>query len=248
SWKSSSTMCSSCETVPLKSRIGALAGPRSVLTLDVLAQAREVRPVERLERALVLLHAPAPEVEVDRRHAILDRGPERPAVLRHQAPQASASDLVDERAAVVVRHQLVELLEREIGLAPDVAELEHRVVVARVLVVDQLEAVAHPDEVLGQQVVVARDGALVAHGHRALDLRHLRCELEVALGQPQAALLHDADVALLDAEHVEVVTEAPAGVQLPNRGGDLAQAVAAAQVLRAHRRALDEVETTGAQG
>ncbi len=39
-------------------------------------------------------------------------------------------------------------------------------------------------------------------------------ELEVALGQPQAALLHDPDVALLHAEHVEVVAERPAGVQL----------------------------------
>ena len=67
-------------------------------------------------------------------------------------------------------------------------------------------------------------------------------ELEVALGQAQAALLHDLDVALLRAEHVEVVAEAPARVQLAARLGDLAQAVAAAQVLGAHRRALDEVE------
>src|SRR5262249_691038 len=102
-WKSSSTMCSSCETVPLKSRISALAGPRSIVTVDGLGEAGEIRPVELLHGALVLLHAPAPEVEVDGGDAVLDRGPERPAVLGHEAPEAGARDLVHERTAVVVR-------------------------------------------------------------------------------------------------------------------------------------------------
>src|ERR1700741_3297813 len=105
-------MCSSCETVPLKSRIRARAGRRSVVTPDVLAETREVGAVELREGALVLLHAPAPEVEVDRRDPFLDRGPERPAVFGHQPPQPCSRNLVDERAPVVVRHQLVELLER----------------------------------------------------------------------------------------------------------------------------------------
>src|ERR1700712_2948875 len=158
-------MCSSCETVPLKSRISARAGGlASVVTPDVLHELVELRPVELRDRALVLLHAPAPEVEVERRDAVLDRGPERPAVLRDETPQARPRDLVGERAPVVVADELVELREREIRLAPDVAELEHRVVVARVLVVDEAEAVAGPDEVLRQQVVVAGHEALIAGG------------------------------------------------------------------------------------
>ena len=68
-----------------------------------------------------------------------------------------AGDLVAQRPAVVVRDELLELLEREIRLAPDVAELEARLVVAGVLVVDQPELAADVDEVLREQVVVARD-------------------------------------------------------------------------------------------
>ena len=94
--------------------------------------------------------------------------------------------------------ELVELLEREVRLAPDVAELEAGVVVARVLVVDQPELAADVDEVLGQEVVVARDRALVADGHGRLDRAHLRLELEVAVGEPEAPLLDDPQVARLD--------------------------------------------------
>src|SRR3954469_5241414 len=101
-------MCSSCETGPLKSRIRARAGPRSVVTLDVLAELREVGAVELLDRALELLHAPAPEVEVDRRDAVLDRRPQHPAVLGHQAVQPRAGDLVGEWRAVVVADELLE--------------------------------------------------------------------------------------------------------------------------------------------
>ena len=57
--------------------------------------------------------------------------------------------------------RLVELLGRQIRLAPDIAELEAGVVVARVLVVDQLELAPDVDEVLSQQVVVARNRPLV---------------------------------------------------------------------------------------
>ena len=43
---------------------------------------------------LVLLHPPRPEVEVDGARAVLDRRPQRPAVLRHQPPQAGPRQLV----------------------------------------------------------------------------------------------------------------------------------------------------------
>src|SRR3978361_753996 len=119
-------MCSSCEPVPLRSRISARAGGlASVVTPDALHELVELRPVELRDRALVLLHAPAPEVEVERRDAVLDRRPERPAVLGDEAPEPRSRDLVGERTAVVMRDELVELCEREVRFAPDVAELEH---------------------------------------------------------------------------------------------------------------------------
>src|SRR3954452_23008077 len=58
----------------------------SVRTPGLVEQRLEVRAVELGHRALVLLHPPGPEVEVDVRHAVLDRRPQRPPVLRHQAP------------------------------------------------------------------------------------------------------------------------------------------------------------------
>ncbi len=138
--------------------------------------------------------------------------------------------------------ELVELVERQVRLAPDVPELEAGVVVTRILVVDQPEAVADVDEVLGEKVVVARHGALVPDGHRLLDSPHLRLVVEVAVGKAEAALLDDAEVALLDTEHVEVVAEPACCVQLPARGGDPVEPVAAAKVLRSLRPALDELE------
>ena len=70
----------------------------------------------------------------------------------------------------------------------------------------------------------------------------MRLVLEIAVGQAEAALLDEAEVALLDQEHVEVVAEPPRSVQLPARGGDPVEPVAAAQVLRGLRLALDELE------
>jgi hypothetical protein len=141
-----------------------------------------------------------------------------------------------------VGYEFVEVLEREIRLAPDVAELEAGVVVARVLVVDEPEAVADVDEVLGEEVVVAGDGTFVAHGHRLPDSPHVRPVVEVALGKPEAALLHQLEVARLDLEHVEVVAEAPCSVELAAGRCDPAQLVAAPQVLGCLRLSLDELE------
>src|SRR6476646_9590174 len=95
----------------------------SVRALDVTDEAVEVRAVELGDGAVVLVHPPRPEVEVDVRDTVLDRRPERPAVLRHEPPQAGPGDLVHQVLAVVVADKLVELREREARLAPDVAEL-----------------------------------------------------------------------------------------------------------------------------
>src|SRR5262245_9355310 len=138
-----------------------LSRTASVFARDVLEQAPEVGAVELQDGPLVMLHAPFPEVEVDLGDAVLNRGPERPSVLRHEPPEACASGLVSKRPAVVVANELVELLEREVRLAPDVAELEAGVVVARVLVVDEHERATDVDEVFGQEVVVAGDRSFV---------------------------------------------------------------------------------------
>ena len=92
---------------------------------------------------------------------------------------------------------------------------KHGVVVARVLVVDQPESVGREDEVLGQQIVVARHGRLFARAEGVADSRDVRRELEVALGQAEATGLDDLQVARLGLEHVEVVAEARA----PRAGG-----------------------------
>ena len=83
---------------------------------------------------------------------------------------------------------------------------------------------------------------LRAHAHRLLERAHLRLELEVAVGEPEAALLHDADVAALDLEHVEVVQEPPPAVQAPAGLGDRGEPVAALQLLGAHHLAVEELE------
>ena len=192
--------------------------------------------------ALVLLHPPAPEVEVDVGNAVLDGRPERPAVLRHEAPQPGARNLVGERPPVVVGDQLVELLEGEVRLAPDVPELEARVVVPGVLVVDEAKAVADVDEVLRQEVVVTGDGALVPNRHGFADSHHLRLIVEIPLRKPEAALLHETQVARLNLEHVEVVAEAARAVELAASGRDPVELVAAPQVLGCLRLPLDELE------
>ena len=138
--------------------------------------------------------------------------------------------------------QLVELLQRKVRLAPDVPELEAGVVVPRVLVVDQAEGAADVDEVLGEEVVVARDRALVADGHGLLDCPHLRLELEVAFRESKAPLLHDPQVASLDVEHVEVIAKPSRAMELPAGCGSEIELVAAPEVLGGLRRTLDELE------
>src|SRR5215204_7796815 len=113
--------------------------------------------------------------------------PQRPAVPRHQPEQPGPGDLVAQVLAVVAVDEHLELLETEQALAPDVAQLEARVVVAAVLVVDEPEPVAVVDEVGREQVVVARHGRLRTYGQCLLRARHLRGEVQVSRRHPVAA-------------------------------------------------------------
>src|SRR5690348_4727827 len=56
-----------------------------VRTLHVLQEPGKVRACKATRRALEALHRPRPEIEVQRAGRVLDRPPQRPAVLAHQA-------------------------------------------------------------------------------------------------------------------------------------------------------------------
>src|SRR5665213_2429850 len=142
---------------------------RSVVPLDVGDQALEQGSAEGGDGPLVLLHPPWPEGEVELAGRLLDRGPQGPSILRHQAPQAGPCDLVGQVRAVVGGDQVLELVVVQVAFAPDVAQLEAGVVVAGVLIVDERDAVAVVDEVAGQQVVVAGDRGLAPHGQGSPD-------------------------------------------------------------------------------
>src|SRR3954468_18152989 len=120
---------------------------RSVIAGHLLEEPLEVRAVELRDRTLVLLQPPGPEVEVDGADGVLDGGPQRPAVLRQQPPEPGPGYPVAEQPSVVGLDQLVELVERQRRLAPEVAELEAGVVVAAVLIVDEPQPLAVVDDV-----------------------------------------------------------------------------------------------------
>ena len=108
----------------------------------------------------------------------------------------------------------------ETELLAGVAQLEGRVIVAAVLVVDDPQPLAVVEVVLGQEIVVAGHGRERPDGQGGLDARQERDPVAVARRDGHRVLVHDAQVELRQAEHVEVVPEAWAGVQAPKRRGD----------------------------
>src|SRR5688572_18710910 len=148
---------------------------RSATGGDPVEEVVEAVRGEATDGLLVALHPPPVEVVVDRTGRGLDEAPQRPAVLRAQRLQVDpgAEGGVLRRPA---RDQLVGLLPAEAALGGGVAELEGRVVVAGVLVVDQPHPLAVVDEVAGQQVVVARDRGRWTDRERAAYALPLRRE------------------------------------------------------------------------
>src|SRR4051812_46738277 len=112
-------------TRALEGKVAAPARPpltESVIAGHVLQEQLEVGALELGDRTVVLLHGPGPEVVVQPADGRLDRSPQRPAVLRHQRPEPRASNAVAEQPTVVGLHQLLQVREVQVGLAPEVAE------------------------------------------------------------------------------------------------------------------------------
>ena len=161
------------------------------------------------------LHRPAPEVVVDLRDLLLDRRPERPAHVGHEGVQLHAGEEAVVSGAEVRLAEDCSQVVVELTLLRCVRELEGRVVVSRVLVVEQPERRAVVDVVLGEQVVVARHRGSGVHAHRALDVGDRRH----AVLEP----VRDADAALVgrarDIARWSGTCRNRAGSEAP-RGGD----------------------------
>src|SRR6185437_9394836 len=140
-----------------------------VFCVSFFEQAGDVWTLEVGDGGFEARHAPIPEVEVNCAGGALDAAPQCPAVPADNALQMRPRGLVPQPAAVVGGHELVELIDGQTALGPDVAEFEARIVVSRVLVVDDPDPVAVFDEVLRKQVVVARDGGPIDGPQRVPD-------------------------------------------------------------------------------
>src|SRR6266702_1141321 len=151
-----------------------------------------------------------------------------------------AGDLVPQRTAVVLRDQRLQRLVWQLALAPDVAELEAGIVIARVLVVDQPDLLAVLDEVGREQVVVAWDGALVPDGERAGGGVVFSRQVVVAGRDRDPALGRHGPVPALDLEHVEVTVEPLGAVQLPAGPRDPDQPALVGDVGVGQRPALED--------
>src|SRR5215831_5540757 len=166
--------------------VTALVITALVITGRLVQQPREARRGHPRGGAFPAFHRPRPEVEVDRADRVLDRAPQRPAVHPGQAQQPGTGDLVPHRAAVVGGDQLGQAVGGQAAFPGYVAELEAGVVVAGVLVVDQPDLLAVVDEVGRQEVVVARHGALVAHGQGRPHGLEPRAQIVVAVRDAHA--------------------------------------------------------------
>ncbi len=101
-----------------------------------------------------------------------------------------------------------------------IAELEGRIGVAAVLPVHDPQPIAVVEVVLGQQVVMAWHGCGTMRHERGLDPREQVEMLPVAGRDRDVAVVDEGQVALGQAEHVEVVPEAGSGVEPAERAGD----------------------------
>lgn len=162
-------------------------------------------------------HGPLPKVVLDWADRILNRPPQGPAILADDPLESCPRDLRPAVAPVVGRHQCVELVEVKMTLPPDVAKLERGVVVARILVVDEPNLLAIVDEVLREQIVVARNCPDVAHREGLLDAAKGFGVVEIPRRESEPVSLDCSKVALPTLEHVEGPLECRARMQLATR-------------------------------
>src|SRR5665213_523770 len=131
--------------------------------------AEEVR-LQHGHRALPARGVVAAKVEVDGRDLRLDGSPQCPADIRHQRKQVHPRQLARIVPAEVRSAEGSPQVLVELRLLCRVAQVKARVVIAAELVVDDAQSGAVIDEVLAQQIVVARHCRQRAGADRALDL------------------------------------------------------------------------------
>ena len=215
--------------------------------MNVFEQAGEVRTLELGDGGFVALHPPVPEVEVNCAGGALDAAPQRPAVLGDDALQVGPRGLVPQPAAVVGGDELVELIGGQAALGPDVAEFEARIVVSGVLVVDDPDPVAVFDEVLRQQVVVARDGGLIDGPQRVPDPAERVGVLQVVRRDLEAIVQHGFQVWRLAFEHVEAAAKPRPGMQCPASRGHLRQHPRPLKIVVAQRLSVEVAQQQDAE-
>ena len=142
---------------------------------------------------------------------------------------------------------MLELIGGQVALAPDVAQLEARIVVAGILVVDQPYPLTVVDEVRCQQVVVTGDRGGVGRPQYPADVVELAGEVAVGGGQSETAFPDDAQVAGLAFEHVEPAPKRRPPVQHPAPVRHPGEHVGLLKVGVGQGRALEEADQQDAQ-
>jgi len=174
----------------------------------------------------------------------VDREPERPGDVGRDEVQSHPGQ--QRRTAFgpeVGRGQPLRLIVVEVGFRGDVTQLERRVVVPGQLVVDDAyRSRALLDEVLGQQVVVARHRSRRLAGERRPQARHGVVVVVVTVGQRQVVAPAQGQQFRPLGEDLEVVAEPGAGVQPAAGRGDRFGPARIADVGGAERAAGNELE------
>src|SRR4029079_10438275 len=175
-------------------------------------------------------------------HRAWDAAPWRLADVGHDHLEAhpgeeGIGDLAEVRGTELADPRLLPAL-----LLAGVTELEGGVVVAAVFVVDQPQPLAVVQVVLGQQVVMARDGGQWMDAERRLYPRQPIEPVAIPVRDQDRALIDDAQVALGRAEHVEVVAEPRACMELAQRFSDPGRDARRAERLDRHRPGIDPGE------
>ena len=172
-------------------------------------------------------------MHIQRHHVVFDMARQQ-ARLRHP-PRTPL--------AVVRLHQPLDHVRVVVRLRRQVAELEAAVVGAAELEVDDAHLVADLDQVLRQQVVVARREVGALRGDGGLDPAHVVVVVAVAVRDADVLAVAQVEEALAVAEDVQLRHEGRAAVVQPPAGdAGAADALGLLQRRHAHDLAVEELQ------